>query len=223
MPILAAALGIALLGAQTAFADDLKGVLSRLDTAAANFHTTTTNFEFDAVTTQPIYDKDVQKGIQFFKREGHSFQWGARIQEENGRPADRELTFAAGKVLYFDVPGNEERQIDASKYESYLLLGFGASGKELAEKWNIKYLGAELINGVKTDKLELIAKDPNVLEQIRKVTIWLDTDHAVSLKQVFDEGGGTIRTCIYSNIKNNEPLPKDAFTLKTNKQTKMVK
>ena len=60
MPILAAALVMALLPAQTAFADDLKGVLSRLDTAAANFHTTTTNFEFDTVTTQPIYDKDVQ-------------------------------------------------------------------------------------------------------------------------------------------------------------------
>jgi outer membrane lipoprotein-sorting protein len=223
MPILAAALVMALLPVQTAFADDLKGVLSRLDTAAANFHTTTTNFEFDAVTTQPIYDKDVQKGIQFYKREGHSFQWAAHIEEVNGRPADRELTYAAGKVLYLDVAGNEERALDAAKYESYLLLGFGASGKELAEKWNIKYLGTEQIDGVKTDKLELVAKDPDMLKLIRKVTIWLDTDHAVSLKLVFDEGNGTARTCIYSNIKNNQPLPKDAFTLKTNKQTKLVK
>ena len=31
---------------------------------------------------------------------------------------------------------------DAAKYESYLLLGFGASGKELADKWDIKYLGS---------------------------------------------------------------------------------
>lgn len=222
MPILAAALAMALLPVQTACAEDLKGVLSRLDTAAANFHTTTTKFEFDTVTTQPIYDKDVQTGIQFYKRDGHNFQWAARIQEENGRPADRELTYAAGKVLYLDVAGNQERALDAAKYEGYLLLGFGASGKELAEKWNITYLGTEQIGGVKTDKLELVAKDPNVLKLFRKVTMWLDTDHAVSLKLVFDEGDGTIRTCIYSDIKNNVPLPKDAFTLKTNKQTKIV-
>ena len=31
----------------------------------------------------------------------------------------------------------------AEKYESYLMLGFGASGNDLADKWTIKYLGTE--------------------------------------------------------------------------------
>jgi outer membrane lipoprotein-sorting protein len=43
------------------------------------------------------------------------------------------------------------------------------------------------------------------------VTIWLDTSRAVSLKQVFDQGDGQSRVCIYSNIKVNQPLPKTAF------------
>ncbi len=50
----------------------------------------------------------------------------------------------------------------AGKYESYLMLGFGASGNELEEKWTIKYLGTEIVDGIKTDKLELVAKDPDV-------------------------------------------------------------
>ena len=33
------------------------------------------------------------------------------------------------------------------------MLGFGASGKELSEKWNITYDGEETLDGVKTDKL----------------------------------------------------------------------
>ena len=112
---------------------------------------------------------------------------------------------------------------DATKYETYFRLGFGASGKELADKWQIKYLGQEVVDGIKTDKLELVAKDPNVLRLFPKVTIWLDTARAVSLKQVFDEGQGQTRTCTYWNIKTNETLPKDAFVLKTNRQTHFAK
>ena len=100
----------------------------------------------------------------------------------------------------------------AGKYESYLMLGFGASGHNLQEKWTIAYLGAEVIDGIKTDKLELVARDPAVRKNIPKVTIWLDTARAVSLKQVFDEGEGQSRVCYYTNIKVNQPLPKGAFS-----------
>jgi len=92
------------------------------------------------------------------------------------------------------------------------MLGFGASGHELAEKWTIKYLGTEVIDGIKTDKLELVAKDPAVRKTIPKVTIWLDTLRAVSLKQIFDEGEGQSRVCYYTNIKVNQPLLKGAFS-----------
>jgi len=107
----------------------------------------------------------------------------------------------------------------ASKFESYGRLGFGASGKELSEKWDIKDDGAETIGGIKTEKLELVAKDPTVRKNLPKVTVWIDTSRAVSLKQVFDEGQGVSRTCTYSNIKVNQPLPADAFKLKTDSKT----
>ena len=34
------------------------------------------------------------------------------------------------------------------------------------KKWEIKYLGPETMDGVKTEKLELVAKDPNVRKNI---------------------------------------------------------
>jgi outer membrane lipoprotein-sorting protein len=115
----------------------------------------------------------------------------------------------------------------AGKFESYLMLGFGASGKELEEKWEIKYLGPDtLLDGktsVKTEKLELVAKDPDVRKNIPKVTIWVDTVTGVNLKQVFDEGPGQYRVSVYFNIKVNQPLPADAFTLKTDSKTQFVK
>ncbi len=214
---------LVLLQARAVFAaDNLDGVLRRLDAAAANFHTTSTEFEFDTVSTVPIYDKDVQKGTAYYKRDGKSFQMAAHITEVNGKPVPKDLTYSDGKVRLFEPLLNQVRVMNAAKYESYLLLGFGASGKELADKWNISDLGQEIVDGVKTDKLELIAKDPSVLKLFPKVTIWLDTDHAVSMKQVFDEGQGMTRTCTYAHFKTNVDLPKDAFTLKTNKQTHFV-
>jgi outer membrane lipoprotein-sorting protein len=75
---------------------------------------------------------------------------------------------------------------------------------------------------VKTEKLELVAKDPAVRKVLPKVTIWVDPDRAVSLKQVFDEGPGAYRVCLYSHFKTNQPLPPDAFTFKTDRQTEII-
>jgi len=222
--VFAASIALALLPVRVAIAaENLESVLHRLDAAAASFRNTSTEFEFDTVSTVPIYDKDVQKGKAYYKREGHSFQMAAHILEVNGKAVPKDLTYSGGKVVLFEPLLNQARVMDAAKYESYLLLGFGASGKELADKWLIVYAGAEVVDGVRTDKLELTAKDPNVLKLFPKVTIWLDTDHAVSLKQVFDEGQGVTRTCTYSHIKTNQDLPRDAFVLNTNKQTHFVK
>ncbi len=93
------------------------------------------------------------------------------------------------------------------------MLGFGASGHDLEDKWTIKYLGTEKIDGVVTDKLELVAKDPDVSKNIPKVTIWLDTAHAVSLKQNYDEGEGQSRHLpLHQHQSVNQPLPKGAFS-----------
>jgi outer membrane lipoprotein-sorting protein len=111
----------------------------------------------------------------------------------------------------------------AGKWESYVMLGFGASGKDLQAKWDIKYLGSEPISEgkttVKTEILELVPKDPEVRKNLPKVTVWVDPGRAVSLKQVFTLSATDSRVCVYSNFKLNQPLPADAFTFKTDRQT----
>ena len=198
-------------------------VLRRLDVAAANFHSTSADFEFDAVETEPIPDKDVQKGTVYYERKGNSFQMAAHIHELNGKIASKVYSYTSGVFnLYEKLTNQVTRFSKVSQYESYLMLGFGASGKDLEQKWEIKYLGSEVIDGVKTEKLEMVAKDAAVRKNIPKVTIWLDTERAVSLKQIFEEGPGQYRVCFYFNFKTNQPLPADAFALKTDKQTVYV-
>jgi hypothetical protein len=203
----------ALLPAMPARAQDLAAVLARLDAAAKNFHTTTAAFEFDTVVTDPIPDTDKLTGTAYYQRLGTRFQMAAHISDHNDRPAAQAYIFSSGVLRESDTGKESDARIytQAGKYESYLMLGFGASGHDLEDKWTIRYVGTEVLDGIKTDKLELVAKDATVRENIPKVTIWLDTAHAVSLKQVFDEKGGAIRTCHYTDIKVNQPLPSNAF------------
>jgi hypothetical protein len=199
-------------------------VLRRLDEAAKNFRSTSADFEFDSVETDPVYDKDVQKGTVYYERKGTSFQMAAHITEHNGKPASKIYGFFGGVFKLFE--GGNLNQVTtlskASKYESYLILGFGASGKELEEKWEIKWVGSEVLDGVKTEKLELVAKDPEVRKNIPKVTVWMDVERGVSLKQVFDEGPGQYRVSVYFNFKFPQALPADAFTFKTDANTQFV-
>jgi outer membrane lipoprotein-sorting protein len=78
------------------------------------------------------------------------------------------------------------------------------------------------LDGIKTEKLEMVPKDSAIRKNLPKVTVWMDTERGVSLKQVFDEGPGQYRVCVYFNIKVNDPLPKNAFTLETDKKTQSV-
>ena len=214
----AAALGLGLLAARAAQAapqDDLKSVLDRLDASAASFHSSSADVEVDDITTDPIYDKDVFKGVVYYDRKGSAFRYGVHFSQHNGKPSTKAYTFVGG-VMYLRDSGSDEVKPypQAGKFESYLLLGFGASGKELLAKWDVKYIGSENIGTVKTAILELVAKDPDIRKNLSKVTIWVDPDRAVSLKQVLTFSATSSKIFLFSNFKLNQSLPGNAFSLK---------
>jgi len=220
----AAALALVVFSVRAAFAaDDLQTVMHKLDAASANFRTTSADFEFDTVMTLPIYDKDVQKGIVYYKRDPKNSQMAAHINEVNGRQVPKVVVSSGGTIKLFEQKVNQVTVLTRfSQYQNWFMLGFGASGKELAEKWDIKYLGTEKIDGITTDKLEMTAKDLVVRKNIQKLTLWMDSERGVSVQQLFDQGQGQTRTCRYTNIKVNQALPSDAFTFKADRQTRTI-
>jgi outer membrane lipoprotein-sorting protein len=204
--------------------DDKDKILRRLDQAAANFRSTSADFQFDTYLTDPIPDQETQKGTVYYERAGKNFRMAAHIREDNKKPVEKVYTFSGGVFRLFE--GGNLNQVttfsQASKFESYLMLGFGASGKDIEEKWEVTYLGSETLDDIKTEKLELVARDATVRKNIPKVTVWMDTERGISLKQVFDEGAGQFRVSVYFNIKVNQALPANAFTLKTDSKTTYV-
>jgi outer membrane lipoprotein-sorting protein len=207
-------LAVASLTASTARAQDLAHVLQKLDAAAEGFQTTSARVQFDTIQTYPVPDTDVMTGSAYYEHKGNSFRMAAHIARHNNRDAATTYIFSGGVLRVSDTGKERDAKSysQVAKYESYLMLGFGASGKELEKKWTIKYLGTDRVDGVVTDKLELIARDPQVRKTIPKVTLWMDAGRGISLKQVFDEGDGMTRICHYTNIQVNQSLPKNAFS-----------
>jgi outer membrane lipoprotein-sorting protein len=225
--IFTALLGLVLFPARAAMAapqDDLKSVLDRLNASAASFKSAAANVEYDTVDTDPVPDTDVQKGMFYFERTGKSVETGVHFTEHDGKPSGKAYTYVGGVFKLFEPTINQVTvHSGAGKYESYVMLGFGASGNDLAEKWDIQYLGTEDLsdgNGtVKVARLQLIAKDPAIRKNVSKVVIWVDPDRAVTLKQIFTLSATSQWVCTYTNLKLNQKLPGDAFTFKTNSKT----
>ncbi|MDR3772567.1 MAG: hypothetical protein P4L26_04410 [Terracidiphilus sp.] len=213
--LFAAALALAFLPARAALAapqDELKSVLDRLNAAAQSFHSTSADVEFDDITTDPIYDKDVFKGVVYYDRKGAAFRMGVHFNQHNRKPSTKAYTFVGGVLKLHETGSDQITTVEkAGKFESYVLLGFGASGADLEAKWEIKLIGWETIAGEKTAELELVAKDPEVRKNLPKVTVWINPDRAVSLKQVFTLSATSSKTCLYSNFNLNGPLPAGAF------------
>jgi outer membrane lipoprotein-sorting protein len=204
--------------------DEKAKVLERLNQSAGTFHSASADVEFDQIETDPVYDKDVQAGVAFYEHSSSGVKMAVHMTKHNNRPSAKVLTFVDGAVKLFE-PGEDTVTTiaKAEKFQAYIVLGFGASGRDLEAKWNIAYLGSEMLSDgkaqVKTEKLELVPKDPELRKNLLKVAIWIDPDRAVSLKQIFTLSSTSSRVCLYSNFKMNQGVPSDAFKFKTDSKT----
>lgn len=198
----------------------LQQVLQQLNNSAARFRSASADFEFQNIQTEPVPDTDVMRGTVYFEHRGTDVRMAAHVKQRNGKPYGSVYTYSNGVFQLYDQQLNQVTKYEKSgNVAGYLSLGFGATGKEMQDKFEITYLGNETIDGVKTDKLQLIPKDQKARNLFAKVTIWIDPTRDVNLKQVFDEGQGLTRVCTYSNIQMNRSISSSEFTFKTNKKT----
>ncbi len=224
-PVIVATLTAALLFAtpkpkpapQPAPASGLPATLAKLDAASTKFKSAQADFHKDDFLFA-FKDHTPSAGRVYIIRSGSSVEAGFLISGKSGRIA----TYKGGVLKdYTPGPANCYNKIDSSqnkgKTESFLTLGFGGSGTELAKNWTITDLGPETVEGVKTEKLDLVSKDPGVRQNFSKVTLWMDLDRDVSIKQQFFAAAtGDINTATYTNIHLNSKVDTKPFEIKGN-------
>ena len=205
-----------------AHAQDLDSVLTSMDKAAANFHNAQTDFVWDQYQ-KVVNEHDLQKGTMYFRRQGDEVQMAADITV----PDKKYVLFSGGVVSVYVPKAGQVTEYNAGKnkadFETFLVLGFGGRGHDLAKSFDVKYAGMEQVQGINAAKLELKPKSPKVANMFPAMTLWIDPARGVSVQQLFNEPSGDYRIAKYNNIKVNDKIPNDAFKLKTSGKVTYVK
>lgn len=199
----------------------LNSILSQMDAASARFHNAQADVRYDNYT-RVVNDHDIETGSIFIERSGSTEQMGAVFYNAgpDGKPSStpaRIVNFDGGTLRIFTVGTNQVDLFKAganqARYDSFLTLGFGGSGKDLQRAWNITDQGPDTVDNVKTEKLDLVSKDPSVKNMFTHITIWIDPARGVSLKQVFYAPNGDNRTANYSNIRLNTSVNRKPYNI----------
>ena len=211
---LAIAVLVILFASLAAHAQNLEAALTAMDKAAADFKTAQTDFAWDQY--QKVVDEhDLQKGTMYFRRQNAEVQMAADITV----PDKKYVLFSGGVVSVYVPKAGQVTEYNAGKnkadFETFLVLGLGGRGHDLAKSFDVKYEGMEQIQGINTAKLELKPKSQKVANMFQTITLWIDLARGVSVQQLFNEPSGDYRLAKYNNIKVNEKLSNDVFKLKT--------
>jgi outer membrane lipoprotein-sorting protein len=203
-------------------AQELETVLAQMDRAAANFKSTQADFEWDQY--QKVVDEtDKQIGHVYFRRNDGSVEALFNI---TSTPA-KQVLFKGGKISLYDRKIDQVTEREAGKnrsdVEAFLGLGFGARGHDLLKSYDIRLDGSETVDGIKTPKLELVAKSPKVRNMFNRFILWIDLQRDVPLKEQVFEPSGDYWLAHYTNFKLNAKIPDDNFRLQTSAHTKVVK
>jgi outer membrane lipoprotein-sorting protein len=193
---------------------DLHKVLSQMDTAATKFLSAQADFSWDQYQAV-VQESDIQSGTIYFERKQGATRTAAYLKQENGKDAPKTVVYSGGELEYYE-PTIKQMTIfragaNRSQWESFLTLGFGGSGADLETNWKVSLQGTESMDGITVAKLDLAPKAQNVQALFTHVTIWVDPARGISLKQIFYEPSGDLRTATYKNIRYNAPIAGDVF------------
>ncbi len=199
----------------------LENVLNSMDRAATNMKTVQTDFVWDQYTAV-VQEHDNQEGTMYFRRNGNNVEMSAAIT----KPDTEYVLFTGGTVQIYQPKIEQVKRYDAGKnrdaFESFLVLGFGGRGHDLQKSFEVKYGGADTVNGIATQKLALTPKAHKVRNMFQTIALWIDPARGISVQQKLESPSGDYRLASYKNIKINPKLPDDIFKLKTTGKTKVI-
>jgi outer membrane lipoprotein-sorting protein len=209
----------------------LDAVLKKMDAVAANFTTARADFQWE--TYQKVIDEvvDDQTGVIYYRKSNKQIEMMAEVKRAGSSASSMKdepkfVLLSGGKVRLYQPKTDQVTEFDLGKnqseFESYIVLGFGASGQDLQKNFDVTYEGPETIEGVKTAKLQLIPKSQKVKNTYSQIFLWIDLDRGVSVQQQLFQPQGDYRLAKYSQIKLHEKIGDDVFKLKTTSKTQTV-
>ncbi|MBI2820381.1 MAG: outer membrane lipoprotein carrier protein LolA [Acidobacteria bacterium] len=201
---------------------NLEGVLAGMDRAAAGFTSVSANLEYTKVTVI-VDDHSTERGNIYFEKSKGKLRVMLAFQQ----PSEKYVLFSDGKVSIYrpKIAEIEEYSLANNQglLEQFLLLGFGTSGSDLQETYQVSLKGEETLGGEAAVHLELIPKNPEVSARLQRIELWLSPKTWQPLQQIFYEPSKDYLIARYSNSRQNAKIPGKNFELPVRGKVRTVR
>ncbi len=202
------------LAASLADAESLAAIEARMDLTAPSFKTVNAKIKKTSFT-KVISDTTSEYGTILMKRAKANDTW---VKIEFTGADERVAVFHDKKYESYLPKMKLVQEYNLAQYGSlvdqFLLLGFGTSGKALAEKYEIKVVKQEELAGLQTTRIELTPKSKEAREHLEKIEMWIPEGQSHPLQQKLHFKSGNYDLVTYSDLKLNGPLSDDMLKLK---------
>jgi outer membrane lipoprotein-sorting protein len=212
---------VAAIGSPAASAAEhsLEDTLAKMDQAAAHFKGLSANVLYGS-HMEAIHEDDAETGTMLVKRPKPK-DMHVKISIEK---PDVKVAVTDGNEVKVYYPNSGEIDKISLKDKRSLVgmimaLGFGGTSKELKTNYEVQLSGAETVSGESTTRLELIPKSPELLEQWKRIDLWISDKSGYAVQQKFYDRGKDYTVITYSNVKMNPEIPDSAFNLDAPKGT----
>lgn len=201
--------------------DSLENVLERMDRTAASFKTFSADLR-SVAHTAVIDEDDISTGTILVKRANR----GMDMLMELTTPDRKSIAIHGQKAEIYYPKMKTIEEYDISRYralfDQFLLIGFGTSGKELAQAYTMKVLGTDEVAGAQATKLELVPKSAEVLKNLKKLELWIPESADYPVQQKFYMAAGDYKLATYNNIRRNPPLTDSDLKIRAPRDAKRV-
>ncbi len=206
-PLLLCAVLSAMLGALNLAAETTDVILARMNEVAVSFKGMSANVSMTTYT-KVIDDKEIETGTLKMQRIPGK---GTRALLSLSGDSDSHIVFLAENVVRLYTPKAKlVKDYPVAKssdlVEQYLMLGFGSSGTQLTQNYEVNNAGTEKISGLETTHLVLLPRSNQVKEKIAKVDVWIPIGKAYPAQEQFLEPNGNYRITTYSDVVINPPM-----------------
>jgi outer membrane lipoprotein-sorting protein len=198
----------------------LDAALAKIDQAAKSFKGLSASIQ-TVQHMEAIHEDDSQSGTILVKRAGHG---DLHLKVSIDQP-EKKIAVSDGKKVrvYYPSSGEiQEKDLGQSRsmLDMILALGFGGSAKELQADYTVSLGGPATLGGEAATRLQLIPKLKDMLEQWKKIDLWISDKTGYAIQQKFYEAGDDYMLITYSNVQPKTDLPDSDFNLNAPKGTK---
>ncbi len=204
---------LAVVAQATLAAADLPTVLTKMNAAAPQFQGMTAKIRW-VKYTKLVDDTSVESGDLWVKKDAKK---QVQLRIAFTEPVRKQVRIQKATVELFNEAINQIEEYDlkskGSQLYEGLLLGYGVSGDDLKQRYDIKIAGEESIDGQPTVRLAMVPKNAEDRAAGKSVEMWISTQSWQPLQQKALEHNGDYRLVSYSGVKINPAIKASDLTL----------